>query len=147
MRLVDQFILVGSNISSIESNVNIRIGKLWTAFKLSFIYKSNLTDKRKRDSFQAVTESILLYGCTTWTSLKGIEKKLDWSYSRIQEILDVAPNKSAAAWPNFHFNYRAGEAHTNMSEKCTSLKYGWFFHIALIFWGKVRFRFIYLMAY
>ena len=30
--LVDQFIYVGSNISSTEGDVNIYIGKAWTAF-------------------------------------------------------------------------------------------------------------------
>ena len=31
LKLVDPFIYLGSNISSIESNVNLNIGKVWTA--------------------------------------------------------------------------------------------------------------------
>ena len=34
-----------------------------------------LTDKMKRSFFQAAVASILLYGCTTWTLTKRLEKK------------------------------------------------------------------------
>ena len=45
--------------------------------------KSDLTDKMKRRFFQAAIVSILLYGCTTWTLTKWLEKKLDGNYTRI----------------------------------------------------------------
>ena len=51
--------------------------------KLSIIWISNLTDKMKRSAFQAVVVSILLYGCTTWTLTKRLEKKLDGNYTRM----------------------------------------------------------------
>ena len=39
--------------------------------------------------FQAVLVSILLYGCTTWTQTKRMEKKLDDNYTRmLQTILN-----------------------------------------------------------
>ena len=44
--------------------------------RLSIIWKSDLTDKMKRSFFQAAVTSILLYGCTTWTLTKRLEKKL-----------------------------------------------------------------------
>ena len=48
-----KFIYLGSNISSIESAVNIRIGKAWRTIEmLSTIYKSDLSDKIKREYFQ-----------------------------------------------------------------------------------------------
>ena len=50
---------------------------------LSVIWKSDLTDKMKRSFFQAVVVSILLYGCTTWTLTKCMEKKLDGNYTRM----------------------------------------------------------------
>ena len=50
---------------------------------LSVIWKSDLTDKMKRSFFQAAIESILLYGCTTWTLSKRLEKKLDGKYTRM----------------------------------------------------------------
>ena len=37
----------------------------------------------KRSSFQAVIVSILLYGCTTLTLTKRLEKKLDGNYTRM----------------------------------------------------------------
>ena len=37
----------------------------------------------KRSFFQAAVVSILLYGCTTWTLTKRMEKKLGGNYTRI----------------------------------------------------------------
>ena len=37
----------------------------------------------KRSFFQAAVTSILLYGCTTWTLTKRLEKKLDGNYTRM----------------------------------------------------------------
>ena len=37
----------------------------------------------KHSFFQAVVVSILLYGCTTWTLTKRLEKKLDRNYTRM----------------------------------------------------------------
>ena len=43
----------------------------------------------KRSFFQAAVVSILLYGCTTWTLTKWLEKKLDGNYTRmLQAILN-----------------------------------------------------------
>ena len=68
LKKVDQFTYLGSNISSTESDVNIRIGKAWaTVNKLSKIWKSNLPARMKRDFFQATVLTVLLYGCTAWT--------------------------------------------------------------------------------
>ena len=36
----------------------------------------------KRSFFQAAVASILLYGCTTWTLTKRLEKKLDGNYTK-----------------------------------------------------------------
>ena len=59
--------------------------------KLSIIWKSDLIDKMKRSFFQAAFTSILLYGCTTWTLTKRLEKKLDANYTR---VLRAILNKS-----------------------------------------------------
>ena len=48
----------------------------------------------KRSFFQAVVVSIQLYGCTTWTLTKRMEKKLDSNYTR---MLRAILNKS---WSN-----------------------------------------------
>ena len=68
---------------------NINIKKRTGIDKLSIIWKSELTDKMKRSFFQAAVVSILLYGCTTWTLTKWLEKKLDGNYTRmLQAILN-----------------------------------------------------------
>ena len=37
----------------------------------------------KRSFFEAAVVSILLYGCTTWTLIKRLEKKFDGNYTRM----------------------------------------------------------------
>ena len=71
-------------VSSTEKDIDTRLTKAWTDIdRLSIIWKSNLTDKMKRTFFQAAVVSILLYGCTTWTLTKRLEKKLDGNYTRM----------------------------------------------------------------
>ena len=79
LKLVDKFTYLGSSISSTEKDIDTWLTKAW----LSIIWKSNLTDKMKRSFFQAAVVSILLYGCTTWTLTKRLEKKLDGNYTRM----------------------------------------------------------------
>ena len=89
LKLVDKFTYLGSSVSSTEKDIDTRLTKVWTAFdRLSIIGKSNLTDKMKRSFFQAAVVSILLYGCTTWTLTKRLEK-LDGNHTRmLQAILN-----------------------------------------------------------
>ena len=56
----------------------------------------------KRSFFQAAVVSILLYGCTTWTLTKRLEKKLDGNYTRIQRAI---LNKSWRQHPTRHQLY------------------------------------------
>ena len=87
-----QIIYLGSSVASTEKDINTRLTKAWTAInRLSIIWKSDLTDKLKRSFFQAAVASILLYGCTTWTLTKRLEKKLDGNYTRmLQAILNMS---------------------------------------------------------
>ena len=57
---------------------------------LSVIWKSDLTNKIKCSFFQAAVVSILLYGYTTWTLTKCMEKKL---YSNYTKMLQAILNK------------------------------------------------------
>ena len=83
-KLVDKFTYLGSSVSLTKKDIDTRLTKAWTAIdRLSVIWKSDLTDKMKRSFFQAVIVSILLYGCTTWTLTKQLEKKLDGDYTRM----------------------------------------------------------------
>ena len=92
LKLVDKFTYLGSSVSSTEKDFDTRLTKAWAAIdRLSIIWKSDLTDKMKRSFFQAAVVSILLYGCTTWTLTKRLEKKLDGNYTR---MLRAILNKS-----------------------------------------------------
>ena len=57
---------------------------------------------RKGSFFQAAVTSILLYGCTTWTLTKRLEKKLDGNYTR---MLRAILNKSWRQHPTRHQLY------------------------------------------
>ena len=92
LKLVDKFTYLGSSVESTEKDIDKRLTKAWTAInRLSIIWKSDLPDKMKRSFFQAAVTSILLYGCTTWTLTKRLEKKLDGNYTR---MLRAILNKS-----------------------------------------------------
>ena len=103
LKLVDKFTYVGSSVESTEKDIETRLAKAWTAInRLSIIWKSDLTDKMKRSFFQAAVTSILLYGCTTWTLTKWLEKKLDGNYTR---MLRAILNKSWRQHPTRHQLY------------------------------------------
>ena len=103
----DYFILnftyLGSSVASTEKDIDTRLTKSWTAInRLSIIWKSDPTDKMKRSFFQAAVTPILLYGCTTWTLTKRLEKKLDGNYTR---MLRAILNKSWRQYPIRHQLY------------------------------------------
>ena len=89
---MDKFTYLGSSVASTKKDIDTRLTKAWKAInRLSIIWKSDLTDKIKRSFFQGAVTSILLYGCTTWTLTKRLEKKLDGNYTR---MLRAILNKS-----------------------------------------------------
>ena len=103
LKLVDKFTYQGSSVESTEKDIETRLTKAWTAInRLSIIWKSDLTDKMKRSFFQAAVTSILLYGCTTWTLTKLLEKMLDGNYTR---MLRAILNKSWRQNPTRHQLY------------------------------------------
>ena len=80
--LMDRFTYPESSVSSSENGINMQLSMAWTAIdRLSIIWNSDLFDKIQRNFFQAAVMSILLYGCTTRTLTKLIEKKLDENYT------------------------------------------------------------------
>ena len=103
LKLVDKFICLSSCVLSTEKDIDTWLTKTWTAIdKLSIILMSDLTDKTKCSFFQAAVVSILLYGCTTWTLTKQLEKKLDDNYTR---MLRAILNKSWRQHPTKHQLY------------------------------------------
>ena len=102
-KLVDKFTYLGSSVSSTEKEIDTRVTKAWIAIdKLSIIRKSDLTDEMKRSFFQVAVVLILLYGCTTWTLTKRLEKKIDGNYIR---MLRAILNKSRRQHPTKHQLY------------------------------------------
>ena len=86
-----------------RKDIDTRLTKAWTAInRLSIIWKSGLTDKMKRGFFLAAVVSILLYGWTTWTLSKQLEKKLDGNYTR---MLRAILNKTWRQHPTRHQLY------------------------------------------
>ena len=82
LKLVDWLTYLWSSVSS--TDIDTRLAKAWAAInRLSVICKSDLTNKMKRSFFQAAVVSILLFGYTTWTLIKWMEKKLDRNYTRM----------------------------------------------------------------
>ena len=103
LKLVDKFTYLGRSVSSTEKDIDMRLTKTWRAIdRLSIICKSDLTDKMKCSFFQAAFVSILLYGCTTWTLTKRLEKKLYGNYTR---MLRAILNKSRQQHPTRHQLY------------------------------------------
>ena len=103
LKLVDKFTNLAISVSSTEKDIDTRLTKACTAIdRLSIIWKPDLTDKIKRSVFQAAVVSILLYGCTTWTLTKRLEKKLDDNYTR---TLRAILNKSWRQHPTRHQLY------------------------------------------
>ena len=101
LKLADKFTYLGSSVSSTEKDIDTRLTKAWTAInKLSIIWKSELTDKMKRSFFQGAVVSILLYGFTTGTITKRMEKKLDGNYKRMSRAI---LNKS---WQQHHTRHQ-----------------------------------------
>ena len=113
LKLVDKFTYLGSSVSSTEQDIDTQLKKAWTTIeRLSIIWKLDLTDKMKRSFFQAAVVSKLLYGCTTWTLTKRLEKKLNSNYTRmLRAILNKSwrqhPHKAPTIRPpaSHHENY------------------------------------------
>ena len=97
LKLVDKFTYLGNSDSSTGTDIDTRLTNAWTAInRLSVIWKSDLTNKKKRSFFQAAVVSVLLYGCTTWMLTKRLEKKLEGKYTRmLRTILNNTPQSNS----------------------------------------------------
>ena len=87
LKLVDKFTYLRSSVESTEKDIETRLKKAWTAINRLF---------------QAAVTSILLYGCTTWTLTKRLEKKQDGNYTR---MLRAILSKSWRQHPTRHQLY------------------------------------------
>ena len=85
------FKYLGSWIDSKTRDISVRKAMAWQALhKLKSVWKSNMSRKTKIDLFRATTESVLLYGASTWSLTKKEDKSLDGTYTRmLRMVLNV----------------------------------------------------------
>ena len=58
LKPVNKFTYLGSSVSSTETDIEMQLAKAWTAInRLSDIWKSDLTDKKKHSFFQAAVDT------------------------------------------------------------------------------------------
>ena len=103
LKLVDKFTYIGSSVSSTEKDIDTWLSKEWTA-TIGYRSYGNQTWPIKWNAVSSRQRSylILLYGCTTWTLTKRLEKKLDGNYTR---MLRAILNKSRQQHPTRHQLY------------------------------------------
>ena len=84
LEVVNDFTYLGSLVSSSFADIKRRIALAWAAAnKLSRIRKSTLSRTFKIRLFCSTVESVLLYGCETWTLTKKLEKRINGCYTRL----------------------------------------------------------------
>ena len=82
---VKDFEYLGSWVRSTEQDIKVRKAMAWKACcKLTKIWKSTVSRNLKIKLFHATVESVLLYGCETWTITTKIRKALDGCYTRMR---------------------------------------------------------------
>ena len=95
------FLFLGSNISSTE-RFQYSYRKDLDFYWLTIIWKYDLSDKRKRDFFQAMYVSVLVLDCTTYF-IKMLGEKLDENNKNaacyFEQILVATPQEAAFAKP------------------------------------------------
>ena len=71
-------------MDSSEKDISVRKALAWKALNsMMKIWKSGMRRPLKVRFFVATIESILLYGCESWTLSKAQEKSLDGTYTRM----------------------------------------------------------------
>ena len=85
---VEDFLYLGSWIKSCEKDISVRTTKVWTALrKMDTIWKSKLQPQLKISFFKMTVQSVLLYGSSSWTLTKTLEKKIDGAYTKMLRVV------------------------------------------------------------
>ena len=99
IKRVEDFKYLGSWLKSSAKDFEIRKSLAWkAATKLKKIWISNISQHLKLKIFFATIESILLYGCETWTITKTLQNRINGCYTK---LLRYAYNIS---WKSFTSN-------------------------------------------
>ena len=87
----DPYLVSYSPFGKTNTKYSVTRHLTWITSKRSVNTKTYLFLKMKHSFFPVAVVSILLYGCTTWTQTKRLEKNLDGIYTRmLREILNKA---------------------------------------------------------
>ena len=117
LKLVDKFTYLGSSVSSTETDIDTQLPKAWTAInRLSVIWKSDLNNKMKRSFFQAAVVSLLLYGCTTWTLNKRMEKSLTATTQECSEQYWTSPGGNTPQSSSYTATYHPSRKLSKLDE-------------------------------
>ena len=94
LREVNDFKYLGSWMNSTEQDLKVRKALAWRALNgMSRVWCSNLPRHIKLSLFHATVESVLLYGCESWTLTHTLQKSLDGCYTRmLRAVLNVDQN-------------------------------------------------------
>ena len=94
LREVNDFKYLGSWMNSTEQDLKVRKALAWRALNgMSRVWCSNLPRHIKLSLFHATVESVLLYGCESWTLTPTLQKSLDGCYTRmLRAVLNVDQN-------------------------------------------------------
>ena len=81
---VEDFKYLGSWVDSTDKDIKIRKAQAWQALnKMNCMWNSNMKKEIKVRFFVAAIESILLYGCASWTVTPKIECMLNGTYTKM----------------------------------------------------------------
>ena len=103
-RTIAFYVVVKHHYSSNSRNVNMHQAKRGFLLTGNRSCVNLISNKIKREFFQDMAVSVLMYGCTTWTLTECMEKKLErYKHATycFEQIQDAAPNKTATIrlWP------------------------------------------------
>ena len=81
---VEDFKYLGSWVDSTDKDIKIRKAQAWQALnKMNCMWNSNMRKEIKVRFFAAAVESILLYGCESWTVTPKKEHMLIGTYTKM----------------------------------------------------------------
>ena len=81
---VKDFKYLGSWVTETEKDMKVRISLAWKALNsMNNIWKSKMSTKLKTRFFSATVESVLIYGCESWSMNATRDKKINGCYTRM----------------------------------------------------------------
>ena len=84
LEVTDDFQYLGGWMKSSEKDISVRRALAWKSLHgMQRVWRSNLRDNIKQRLFVATVESVLLYGCETWTMTSTMERSMDGCYTRM----------------------------------------------------------------